>query len=118
MKMSPCAFHATSVGWRNMPLIGGSGGVASLPRLGLVGGFLLAPEHHQDAAFRVELDDHVRALVDGPDVVVFVDAHIVRKRQNAYSPLPISRDELAIGSEFEKLRGGRGERRSRSRWRA
>ncbi len=27
MKMSPAAFHATSVGWRKFPLIGGSGGL-------------------------------------------------------------------------------------------
>src|SRR6266702_2098246 len=45
-----------------------------LERAGLlVGRFLLAPEHHEHLPLRVELDDHVRTLVHGPDVVVLVD---------------------------------------------
>src|SRR5262249_29097865 len=32
-------------------------------------------EHHQHFAFGAEFDDHVRAFVDGPDVVVLIDAH-------------------------------------------
>src|SRR5262249_23744646 len=48
------------------------------PRLGvLVGRFFSAPEHPDDPSGRIELDDHVRTLVDRPDVVVFVDAHRV-----------------------------------------
>src|SRR5260221_4581363 len=35
-----------------------------------VGGFLLAAEDHDDAALGIELDDHVRAFVGDPDVVV------------------------------------------------
>src|SRR5436190_22461908 len=49
-------------------------------RLGAVGRFLFAPEHPHDAALRVEPDDHVRALVDSPDIVVPIDAHAVRLR--------------------------------------
>src|ERR1700728_4695437 len=49
------------------------------PRLGAVGGFLAAAEYPLDAAGRIKLDDHVRALVDGPDVVILVDAHAMRK---------------------------------------
>src|SRR6266581_1239090 len=45
-----------------------------LERLGtFVGGFLLAAENHDDAAFGVELDDHVGAFVGGPNVVVPID---------------------------------------------
>ena len=45
--------------------------VRMLQRRGvLVGRFLLAAEHHRDAALRREFDDHVRALVGDPDVVV------------------------------------------------
>ena len=40
----------------------------------------LAAEHPLDAALRVELDDHVRALVDDPDVVLLVDADRVGVR--------------------------------------
>ena len=34
-----------------------------------------AAQHHQHLAFGAELRDHVGALVDGPDVVVLIDAH-------------------------------------------
>src|SRR5678816_2670193 len=40
--------------------------------------FLLAAKYHFDAAFRIELDDHVGAFVHGPDVVVAIDSHGVR----------------------------------------
>src|SRR4029077_14223270 len=41
----------------------------------LVSSFFPAYEDPDDAAGRVELDNHVRTLVNGPDIVVFVDAH-------------------------------------------
>src|SRR5439155_8134825 len=43
------------------------------PRLGFVRCLLLAAKYHRHTAGRVELDDHVRTLVHGPDVVVPVD---------------------------------------------
>ena len=40
---------------------------------------LRPPAHrHQHASFRAELDDHVRAFIDRPDVVLRVDADAVR----------------------------------------
>ena len=45
-------------------------------RLGpLVRGFLFAPEDHRHAAFGIELDHHVRALVCDPNAVILVDLH-------------------------------------------
>ena len=77
-----------------------------LPRLGVfVRGFLLAPEYHHHAALRVELDDHVRALVDGPDVVVLVDADVVRERPRVQVLADLA-DELAVRPELEQLRRG------------
>ncbi len=73
----------------------------------LAGGFLLAAEDHDDAALWVELDDHVRALVDGPDVVVLVHPHDVRERPRV-EILPDLANELAVGSELEKLRRSGG----------
>ena len=78
-----------------------------LPRLRLiVGRFLPASEYLRHASGRIELDDHVRALVDGPDVVVLVDAHGVRERP-AVEALADFADELALRSELEQLRGSR-----------
>ena len=64
------------------------------------GRFLLAAEHPHDAALRVEPDDHVRALVDGPDIVVPIDAHAVRLRPGieTFADLP---HEVAVLIEFE-----------------
>ena len=45
----------------------------------LVGSLLFASKHHGDASLRIELDDHVRALISHPDVVLRVDLHRVRK---------------------------------------
>jgi hypothetical protein len=44
-----------------------------------VGGFLLASEHHQDAAFGIELDHHVGAFVGDPDIVGGIDLHRMAK---------------------------------------
>ncbi len=76
------------------------------PGLGFgVGRFLPAAEDPDDLAGRIELDDHVGALVDGPDVVVLVDAHAVRERPGveALADFP---QELALGTELEQLRRG------------
>ena len=70
--MLPAASHATSVGRSNVrpgfdPAAGGaspqpaSAGRADVP----------SPS---DASFRIELDHHVGAFVDGPDVVLRIDA--------------------------------------------
>ena len=37
----------------------------------------LAPDRHDDAAVGIELDDHVRAFVHHPDVVLAIDAYRV-----------------------------------------
>src|SRR5712692_3099413 len=64
----------------------------------LIGSFLLAAKHQDDAAFRIEFDDHVRALVDlhgvgeGPGVKIV--ANLAEK--------------LAVRGEFQELRGARG----------
>src|SRR5438876_386994 len=46
----------------------------------LVRGFLFAPQDHRHAAFRIELDHHVRAFVRDPNVVILVDLHGVCER--------------------------------------
>jgi hypothetical protein len=78
-----------------------------MQRMGvLVGGFRLAAEHHHHlAVVLVELDDHVRALVGGPDVVVPVDAHGVRERP-CVKVLADLTDEVALRRELQELRGG------------
>ena len=74
------------------------------PRLGgLVGGFLLAAEHHHHPAVGIELNDHVRALVDGPDVVVGVDSNGMGERPSV-KIAPDLAHELAVGVEFQQLR--------------
>src|SRR5262245_55080747 len=72
-----------------------------LPRSGLmVGRFLPAAEHHLHAARRIEPDDHVRALVDRPDVVVLVDADAVRERPSVQAPADLA-DEATVGVKLE-----------------
>ena len=104
--MLPLESQATSVGWRNSPSTGGSGGStcsqASSPDPPTPSGGR-TPQH---PARGIELDDHVRALVDGPDVVVPVDADAVRERP-AVEPLADLADELALGTELQQLRGRR-----------
>ena len=84
----------------------------ALVRRRLVGCFLLAPEHHGDPAFRVEPHDHVRALVDRPDVVVAVDPHRMRERPGIKVLADLA-DEGAVRPELEQLRGGRAVGRPR-----
>src|SRR5579862_4105386 len=70
-----------------------------LPWPGIVSGFLAAAEHPLDAAGWIELDDHVRALVDGPDIVVLVDAHAMSEGPGVEALADLA-DEIALGSEF------------------
>src|SRR5207344_2780571 len=72
---------------------------------------LFPPEHPHDAALRVEPDDHVRALVDGPDVVVPIDAHAVRLRPGIETFADLAY-ESALLIEFEELGRGRTKRRA------
>src|SRR5260370_23742630 len=69
-----------------------------------VGGFQLAAEYHGDLAFRIEPDDHVRALVRGPDIVVLVHAHRVCERPGVQVVSDLT-NELAVGHELQELRG-------------
>src|SRR5213596_2216914 len=74
MKMLPWVSHVTSVDWRARR-------VDALPWFGaIVRSFLLAAKHHRHAAFWIELDNHIRAFVDGPEVVLPIDAHRVCER--------------------------------------
>src|SRR5277367_4102567 len=78
-----------------------------LPRLGaFVRRFFLAAEHHGYAARRIELDDHIGALVDGPEVIVFVDANGVREGPGV-EVVPDLADVSAVRPELKNLgRGG------------
>ena len=74
------------------------------PRLGgLVRGFFLAAEHHHDPAVGIELDHHVRALVDGPDVVLAVDADGMGEGPGV-EITPDLAHELPVGVELQQLR--------------
>jgi hypothetical protein len=73
--------------------------------VGLVRGFLLAAEHHHDPAVGIELDHHVRALVDGPDVIVFVDADGVGEGPRVEVMTDLAH-ELPVGVELQQLRRG------------
>jgi hypothetical protein len=68
-----------------------------------VGSLGLAAEHHLDAAGGVHLDDHVRALVGRPDVVLLVDAHSVSERPGVEILADLA-DEAAVTIELENLR--------------
>ena len=59
--------------------------------------------HHHDAPLGVELDDHVRPFVDGPDVVVRVDADGVRELE-AVQALADLAHERAVLIELEQPR--------------
>jgi hypothetical protein len=58
-------------------------------------------EHHQHFALGAELGDHVRAFVDGPDIVVFIDAHRMGEFKAEKSATDFL-DEFAGLVEFEK----------------
>ena len=103
-----------SVTCRNMPSTGGSGGLGCLQRPGaFVRGFLLAPEHHRHPALGIELDDHVRAFVRGPDVVLLVDPHRVRERPGVQVVADLA-NVFAVGDRTPEA--ARRPRRKRARW--
>src|SRR5262245_27259642 len=79
--------------------------VHASPWAGFVGCFFLSAEHHHNASFRIELDDHVGALVHGPEVVVLIDAYGMREGPGIEILSDLS-DVLTVRSEFEDLRGG------------
>ena len=68
--------------------------------------FVATAQHHHYTTGRVELDDHVRAFVGRPDVVVRVDPHRVGERK-AVQVLADLAKERALGTELEELRGAR-----------
>src|SRR2546425_4760381 len=79
-----------------------------LERLGaFIGGFLLAAEDHDDATIGIELDDHVRAFVGDPDVVVLIDFDGVGERPGVEVVADFA-EEFSVGSKFEELRGSGG----------
>jgi hypothetical protein len=89
------------------PVHGGQWRLGMLERLGtFVRGFLLAAEDHNHAAFGVELDDHVRTLVGDPDVIFGIDFDGMAEGPGVQIVADLA-DELAVGSELEKL-GGSG----------
>ena len=60
-------------------------------------------EDHQQLPVGAELLDHVRALVDGPDVVVLVHAYGVREREAVAADAELLH-ERAVLVEFEQPR--------------
>jgi hypothetical protein len=72
-------------------------------RLGNVDGFRLAAQQHQDAAAGgVEFDDHAAIGIDGPDIVLAVDADLLGDEETVNSPADFS-DEIAGGIELKQL---------------
>src|ERR1035441_2418594 len=101
--MLPSESQVTSVGWRKSPSTAGEGRIGMPPRFGsLVGRLCPASEDPDHAPRLVELDNHVGAFVDGPDVVVFVDAHGVGFGPGVEA-LANFAQELAFGTELEQL---------------
>src|SRR5262249_43920785 len=71
-----------------------------------VGGFLLAAKNEGDAAFGVELDDHVRTFVRDPDVVVLVDFYRVGKGPCVELMANLAY-KFSVWGELEQWCGGR-----------
>src|SRR5258706_8566123 len=69
----------------------------------LIGRFRPASEDPYYPACLIELDNHVGALVDGPDIVVLVDSYGVGLGPGVEA-FPDFAYELAFGTEFEQLR--------------
>ncbi len=91
-------------GLAEKPVHGGKRWIWMAPRLAvLVRSFGAAPENHGYAARLVELDHHVGTFVDGPDVVVLIDAHAV-----GFGPCIKTfadfADVLAVRIKLEELR--------------
>ena len=70
-----------------------------------VGRFGLAAEHHHDASLRIELDDHVRAFIDGPEIVLAIDPDGVREGPGV-QVLADFAEEFAVLIEQKDLGGG------------
>ena len=58
-------------------------------------------EHHDDTSLRVELDHHVRPLIDDPDVVLRIDAHLVRELEAIDTDSPFLH-KVPVRVELEK----------------
>ena len=63
------------------------------------------PQHHQHLSVGAELGDHVGALVDGPDVVVLIDAHRMREFEAVIAAADFL-EKVAALVEFEQPRVG------------
>src|SRR6266478_1533428 len=96
--MFPSESQVTSVGWRNSPSIAGRGGLTCSQGLAPS-----AAEHPNYATCLIEFDNHVGTLVDGPDVVVLVDAHTVSFGPGVKAFANFTQ-ELAFRTELQQLR--------------
>src|SRR5581483_3854937 len=72
---------------------------------GIVDRLWFAPHRHDNAAFLIELDDHIRTFVHDPDVILRVDAHSMCL-DKAIQALTDFSDVLAVLIEFEQTRCG------------
>ena len=100
--MLPAASQATSVGRLNVyGSAGGTRPVESGRHLHAVDRLGTMPQHHHHASGRVELDDHVGAFVDGPDVVLRIDADGVGELE-AVQPFADFANEVARLVELEQ----------------
>ena len=102
--MLPCGSQATSVGRPSMYFSAGgagAGGVASAPAT--TSG--LWPSTITTRPGGIELDDHVRSLVDDPDVVLRIDAHRVRELEAVVALADLA-DVVAVLIELEQARVG------------
>src|ERR1700758_311536 len=71
---------------------------------GIVDRLRFSAHGHHHAAFWIKFDDHVRAFIHYPDVVLRVDAHGVRLNKPIES-LPDFADIFTILIELKKARG-------------
>src|ERR1017187_4710474 len=67
-------------------------------------GFRPPAKKHDDAPFGVELDHHIRPLIDSPDVVPRIDPHRMSERE-AIQALADLTDVVPIPIEFKQPRG-------------
>src|SRR5476649_2791387 len=85
--------------------LGGKRRIRMLERTGLlIGRLLLAPEDHRYAAVGRELDDHVRAFVGDPDIVLAIHLDHMRERPGIEVAADLA-DEPAVGCELKELSG-------------